>query len=174
MRLSTPLPAWLRRATAIAAVGLSLVLPSQATATLRYDLQIYGLVCGLCADGLGKNLQALATDVAHIDIDLERGHAAFVTTANSIIEPGRIREAVMSVGFDPRALTLTATGTLAGDRHALRLDIGNARSIRLGEGPALDSLRKLLDGKPTEVTISGTLSGAGDTLHLHAVEVDPS
>jgi len=174
MKFSIPLPAWQRRAAAVALLGLLLLHPHPAAATLRYDLQIYGLVCGLCADGLEKNLKDLSNDVADIEVDLDAGHAVFVTTDNSIIDPQEIREAVVSVGFDTRALTLTATGSLEGSHEAPRLNIDDTTSIALGPGPAFESVQELLADKPTELTISGTLSGSGNSLHLHVVEVDPS
>jgi len=169
-----PLCAWLGRTAAITVVALMLLAPSPAAATLRYDLQLYGLVCGLCADGLERNFQALASDVADVEVDLEAGHATFVTTGNSIIDPEELRQVVLSVGFDPRALTLTATGTLSGTPDALRLSIDEHASIRLGPGPALESVRTLFTTEPGPVTISGTLSGSGESLHLHVVEVNPS
>jgi mercuric ion binding protein len=102
-------------------IGLLLLATSAAHAQgpeRTIEMQVDGLVCGFCAQGIRKNLTAQAS-ISDVLVDLQRGTVAIALREGQDIDEETLRRSLEKSGFSLRHVRRTSE-TLADLQ--LRLD----------------------------------------------------
>ena len=96
----------LRRLAVVATLAFA-GLPSAFAAEPRtVELQVDGLVCAFCAQGISKKLSALpATD--EVLVSLEHGLVAIALKADQQLDDAQLRETLTEAGYTVRAIERT-------------------------------------------------------------------
>lgn len=135
---------------------LLLALPTATLASLpepvRYEVEVGGISCDLCAYGLKKKLASLA-GVARVGVSVETGTVTVVGAGDLSPSPERVFAAVEAAGHELRGARLVAPRRI----EAGRLVVG-AWSVAIDDA--------MLAAGAAAGTIEGTLARSGDSFRL--------
>ena len=111
--------------------------------------------------------------VEAVDVSLTRAVTDIRFRPGNTVTLAQLREIIKNGGFKSGESQITATGSLISDASRLRLDLAPAKSTLIVESDpaspaAFAEARKLADGGPVAVEVSGTVA-QGETLLVKSV-----
>lgn len=135
-------------------VWIFLCLTSALSAqVLRVEQAFGGMECASCADFVKNKLEKNA-GIAAVNIDPKKGVVAVDLKPDSNVKPQLIRDWVQQSGYQIKATTIKARGTVEMDRGVMTLNLGKDRLTLLDHE---FYLRELIRKK---VEITGVLEKA--------------
>ena len=86
-------------------VVASLMLAGSASAE-TIEIKVFGMVCGYCAQGVEKNLRAIAA-TRDVEVSIDKKLVVVATREGEVIADADLRKAIADAGYDVKGISRT-------------------------------------------------------------------
>ena len=87
-------------------MAAALLLTSVAASAETIEIKVFGMVCGYCAQGVEKNLRAIAA-TQDVLVSIENKLVVVTTRNGEAIADGDLRKAITDAGYDVKGISRT-------------------------------------------------------------------
>jgi mercuric ion binding protein len=85
---------------------VAMMLAGATASAGTIEIKVFGMVCGYCAQGVEKNLRAIAA-TGDVFVSIENKLVAVVTRDGQDIPDAALRKAITDAGYDVKGITRT-------------------------------------------------------------------